>query len=60
MTVQLVIEAQLTEVDAVVPNLNPVVPVPGANPVPVIVTLVPPALEPEVGLRLVIVGGPNL
>jgi hypothetical protein len=59
-TVHVVIDAQLTDVPEAVPNLNVVRLVPGAKPVPVTVMLVPPALEPEVGLRLVIVGGPNL
>ena len=43
------------EVAAVVPNLTAVAPV---KPVPVMFTVVPPAVEPEFGLTLVIVGQP--
>ena len=60
VTVQVVIDEHVAEVEAVFPNLKAVVPVPGANPVPVTVTLVPPATGPTFGLSFVIVGGPNL
>jgi len=54
VALQLVAELQVTAVAAVVPKLT-VVPV-VANPVPVMVTTVPPAEEPEVGLMLATVG----
>jgi hypothetical protein len=46
-------ELTVTNVDAVVPNLT-VAPV--TNPVPVMVTMVPPAVVPEAGLSDVTVG----
>ena len=55
-TVHVVLEVQLTPVPVAVPNLMIVPVVPMAKPVPVTVTFVPPALEPEVGLRPVTVG----
>jgi len=55
-TVHFVVEVQLTDVDFVDPNLKTVAVLPRAKPVPLIVTLVPPALEPIVGLRPVTVG----
>jgi len=51
-----VVEVQLTEVPFVVPNLKTVAVLPGAKPAPVIVTLVPPAVDPVFGLRPVTVG----
>src|SRR5690348_4973036 len=45
---------QLTEIAFGEPNLKVVDPL--TKPVPVTVTLVPPAVEPSVGLTLVIVG----
>src|ERR1700683_402891 len=53
-----VVDVQCTGVARVVPSLKVVPAVPTANPVPVTVTLVAPAVEPELGLRAVIVGGP--
>lgn len=55
-SVHVVDELQLTDVAAALPNLNTVAPAPGAKPLPVTVTAVPPAFGPELGLRLVIVG----
>jgi hypothetical protein len=55
-TVHSVLELQFTEVALLVPNLNAVAVVPGANPVPLTVTVVPPAVVPELGLKPVIVG----
>jgi hypothetical protein len=54
VAVQLVTELQVTAVPAVVPKLT-VVPL-VAKPVPVMVTTVPPARGPELGLMLVTVG----
>jgi hypothetical protein len=54
-----VLEAQLTDAAARVPNLK-LVPAPVANPLPVTVTVVPPALGPESGLTPVTVGAANL
>jgi hypothetical protein len=51
-----VLEEQLTDVALVVPKLNFVPVVPGANPAPVTVTLVPPATGPAFGVTLVTVG----
>jgi len=48
-------ETKLTEVQAAPPKVTPVTPV---NPVPVIVTLFPPVVGPDVGFTLVTVGGP--
>jgi hypothetical protein len=59
-TVQLVVEVQSTDEDGNVPNLNVVPVVPRANPLPVTVTLVPPALGPVLGLSVVTVGCSNL
>ena len=50
------VEVQLTEVPFVDPNLKTVAVVPGTNPLPVTVTVVPPAVEPVFGLRPVTVG----
>jgi hypothetical protein len=58
-TVHMVVEVQLTVVATFEPNLKAVASVPRPNPVPVTVTLVPPALDPVVGVTLVTVGGPN-
>ena len=55
-TVHSVVEVQLTDVAFVDPNLKIVADVPRANPVPLTVTLVPPALDPVFGLRPVTVG----
>ena len=49
------IEVQLTDVAGTLPNMN-VVSEPSANPVPVIVTFVPPARGPPLGLTPVTVG----
>lgn len=57
---QLVIDAQLTLVAIVLPNLKLVAEAPGAKPEPTIVTLVPPAVGPLVGVSWVTVGGPYL
>jgi len=51
-----VVEVQLTDLLTVVPNLTFVAVLPRAKPVPVMVTLVPPALDPVFGLTLVTVG----
>jgi hypothetical protein len=59
-TVHSVIELQLTDVAAVTANLKLVAVVPGAKPVPVTMTLVPPAAGPLLGATEVIVRGPNL
>ena len=55
-TVHVVLEVQLTDVAFVVPNLKTVAVLPRAKPVPVMVTLVPPALEPLLGLTPATVG----
>jgi len=55
-TTQLLLELQLTLLAFTVPNLNAVPAVPSANPLPVTVTLRPPATEPEVGLSFVTTG----
>jgi hypothetical protein len=49
-----VTEANVTELEALAPNLTLA---PGTNPVPVIVTVFPPAVEPASGVILVTVGG---
>jgi len=54
VALQLVVELQVTAVPATVPKLT-VVPV-VVNPVPVMVTTVPPARGPAVGLMAVTVG----
>jgi len=54
------LDVQFTVVASVVPNLKSVASVPRPNPVPVTVTVVPPAIDPELGVSLVTVGGPNL
>jgi hypothetical protein len=54
VAVQVVDDAQLTDVPDEVPKLT-VVPV-VENPVPVMVTTVPPEVEPELGLMAVTVG----
>jgi hypothetical protein len=59
-TAQLVIEVQSTLAAGVDPNSKLVAVVPRPNPLPVTVTLLPPALDPVLGLRLAIVGGPTL
>jgi hypothetical protein len=56
ITVQLVLLAQLTDFDLTEPNLKVVAVVPRAKPVPVTVTLVPPATGPEPGLTELMVG----
>jgi hypothetical protein len=56
VAVQLVVELQVTAVPAAVAKLTVVEPEVVENPVPVIVTTVPPARGPEVGLMLVTVG----
>ncbi len=53
VTVIEVVEFTTTPVPATVPNFTPVTPL---KPVPVMVTLVPPAVDPEVTLRPVTVG----
>ena len=57
--VQRSLEVQLTLFDAVAPNLMIVPLVPSANPLPVMVTVVPPALGPLLGLTL-LTSGVNL
>ena len=57
---QLVCEEHSTPLARTPPNLNLVAPAPSAKPLPVIVTLVPPAAGPEVGLSWAIVGLVNL
>ena len=54
--VQLVVLAQVTEVPLAAPNLTVVAPAVVLKFVPVIVTVVPPATGPLVGLRPVTVG----
>jgi hypothetical protein len=56
---QLVVELQSTEPAGDLPNSKTVV-VPRANPLPVIVTVVPPAAGPALGLTLEIVGASYL
>ena len=51
-----IVEVQLTDFDVVVPNVNRVPPLPGTKPAPVTVTLVPPVVDPALGLRLATVG----
>jgi hypothetical protein len=51
---QVVVDAQVTAVAAVAPNATVVEPT--TNPVPVIVTLVPPAGGPATGLMALTVG----
>jgi hypothetical protein len=58
VAVQVVADAQFTDVPGTVPKLT-VVPV-VENPVPVMVTTVLPAVGPEVGLMAVTVGGAEL
>ena len=53
---QVVLDVQLTGLALVVPNLKTVADAPKAKPVPVMVTLVPPAVEPLFGLTPVTVG----
>jgi hypothetical protein len=48
-------ETNVTVADAVAPNFTLA---PGTNPVPVIVTVFPPAVRPASGVILVTVGGP--
>jgi hypothetical protein len=55
-SVHAVEELQLTETPAALPNLNTVVPDPGAKPLPLTATVVPPDAGPELGLRPVTVG----
>jgi hypothetical protein len=55
-TVHVVVDVQLTDVAFLIPNLMIVADVPSANPVPLTVTLVPPAVDPAFGLRPVTVG----
>lgn len=57
---QVVIALQLTVAAGVEENFKLVALVPSAKPVPVTVTLVPPAREPVSGASSVTVGGPNL
>lgn len=57
-TEQVVFVLHCTLLARAVPNLNVVAPVPGAKPVPFTVTLVPPAVEPDLGLTPTTVGGP--
>ncbi len=49
-----------TPVAAVVPNMTALAGVVALNPVPVMVTEVPPAVGPEVGLTAVTVGAPMI
>jgi hypothetical protein len=56
---QLVVELQSTAAAGALPNSNTVA-APGAKPLPVTVTLVPPAIGPAFGLTAVIVGDSNL
>ena len=46
VTAHVVLDVQLTGLATVAPNLKTVAVVPGANPPPVTVTVVPPAFEP--------------
>jgi hypothetical protein len=55
--VQLVVLAQVTPVPATVPKTTAVAPGAVANPVPVTVTAVPPAVGPELGEMAVTAGG---
>jgi hypothetical protein len=57
VALQLVVEPQLTPVAVLEPKRTVVAPAAGSNPVPVIVTTVPPACGPLVGLSAVTVGG---
>jgi hypothetical protein len=54
VTLQLVVEEQLTELTTVVPNCTVIEP--STNELPVIATVVPPAAGPELGLTAVTVG----
>ena len=56
ISVQLVVLTQLTALALRVANLKDVPVVPTLKPLPVTVTLVPPAVEPLLGSRAVIVG----
>jgi hypothetical protein len=56
IAVQLVLDVQLTAFDLTEPNLKIVAVAPRAKPVPVTVTLVPPACEPELGLTEAMLG----
>jgi hypothetical protein len=56
VAVQLVVEVQLTAVPAAVPKSTVVAAAVVENPVPLMVTLVPPERGPEVGLMAVTVG----
>ena len=55
-TVHELVVLQVTEVPAVVPKSTVLAPEVVEKPVPVMVTVVPPAVDPEVGLILVTVG----
>lgn len=59
ITVQVFASLQLTCVPAVEPNLKLVPVVPATKPVPLIVTVVPPAVGPLAGLIAVTVGAPR-
>ena len=56
VTVHFVDDSQLTLVATVAPNLTIVSPAPVAKPLPVMVTVVPPVLDPALGLTSVTVG----
>lgn len=58
VAVQVVSEEQVTWLDGVDPKLTDVLPAVVSKPVPVIVTLVPPDVEPVAGDKAVAVGGP--
>src|SRR6185437_16969884 len=59
VTVHVVIAAHSTAPASVVANLNVVALAPVAKPVPLTMTVVPPAAGPAIGVTLVIVGGPK-
>jgi hypothetical protein len=56
VALQRVDEVQLTELAFADPNRKVVALAPAVKPLPVTVTVVPPAAGPELGLRLVIAG----
>ena len=59
MAVQALLELQLTELASNLPKMNFVL-VPSAKPLPLMLTVLPPALGPSLGLTAVTVGGPYL
>ena len=56
LTKHSVLETHSTDAAFVVPKLKTVAVLPSAKPAPVMVTVVPPAIDPVLGLRPVIVG----